>query len=251
MWHNTRLLNAFANTLYAVAAFMLLCIAILSVLNSPLFPLHTISVQSETTLHHVNAEMIGDALVGRVRGNFFAVDLPAVRASLEALPWVRRAELRREWPDRLLVRLEEQVPFARWSDTQLVNTHGELFEAQSAEALPRFNGPPGSERELSMRYQNFAELLAPLSARIAQITLSPRRAWQLQLALPEQAPLTLMLGRADEERIVDKRLTRFVNAYPQMMLRLNRRIEYVDLRYPNGFAVRVPGIEALDRKKSA
>ena len=43
-------------------------------------------------------------------------------------------------------------------------------------------------------------------------------------------------------KAVLQRLARFVAFYPQTLGHLNRRLEYVDLRYPNGFALRVPEI---------
>jgi cell division protein FtsQ len=48
--------------------------------------------------------------------------------------------------------------------------------------------------------------------------------------------LTLELGR-DE---IEARLARFVSAYGRTVATLGRRVDYVDLRYSNGFAVLVP-----------
>jgi cell division protein FtsQ len=42
---------------------------------------------------------------------------------------------------------------------------------------------------------------------------------------------------------VEARLARFVAAYERTVGRLGRRIEYVDLRYPGGFAVRIPELK--------
>jgi cell division protein FtsQ len=100
-------------------------------------------------------------------GHFFTVDLESVRALFESIPWVRRAELRRRWPDCLEVRIEEQVPLARWGqqrrDTQLVNADGQLFRGQSDATLPLLSGPAGSEGEVARRYVAFRD--APLPAR--------------------------------------------------------------------------------------
>ena len=100
-------------------------------LRSPLFPLREIVVRGE--LKNASRAEIANALDG-IGGNFFAADLAAVRARLEQVAWVRRVDVRRVWPDRIEVRLEEHVAFARWGDSGLVNTFGEPFAAAMDEA---------------------------------------------------------------------------------------------------------------------
>jgi len=256
MWDNPRLLNSAANLLVGLAALLFAYAGLQLLLRSPLFPLKEIVVRGE--LKSAAAADVENAVDG-IGGNFFAADLAAVRARLEQVAWVRRVDVRRVWPDRIEVQLEEQVAFARWGqvvgDLQsrgLVNTFGEAFvapiDAERAARLPLFAGPAGTEGELTRRYRRFAELLAPLGAAagdaaIAAIVLTPRHAWQLRLA----DGLSLELGRDGAEH-VEQRLARFVAAYPESLGRLPQRAaagadaqRHVDLRYPNGFALRVAG----------
>jgi cell division protein FtsQ len=236
VWDSPRLVNAAANALYAVALALVLYAAARLLFESPAFSLKTIVVGGE--LRHVARGEIVSALQGRVRGTFFTVDLEAMRALFEGIPWVRRAELRRGWPDRLEVRIEEHVALARWGqrrEPQLVNTHGELFRGQSDAPLPVFSGPAGSEREVTQRYLAFRDLLAPLALEPRQVLLSPRLAWQLRLS----DGLTVQLGRDSDKDRVDERLARLVSVYRQTLGKFRHRLDYVDLRYPNGFALRV------------
>ena len=249
MWDNPRLANAVANALYALALALIVYAGARVLSESPAFSLKTIVVGGE--LQHVARGEIVSALQGRVKGTFFTVDLEAVRALFEGIPWVRRAELRRSWPDRLEVRIEEHVALARWGqrrEPQLVNTHGELFRGQSDAILPVFSGPAGSEGEVTLRYLAFRDLLAPLALEPRQVLLSPRLAWQLRLS----NGLTVQLGRDSDRDRVDERLARVVSVYPQTLGKARHRLEYVDLRYPNGFALRVPeaaGPEPRARKR--
>jgi cell division protein FtsQ len=174
------------------------------------------------------------AALPRASGNFFATDLAELRAGIERLPWVRRVAVRRVWPGRLEVSVEEHVALARWGDARLVNTHGERFSAKTAESLPAFVAPAGTEAEVARRYLRFAAIVAPLGAGIERVVLTPRHAWQLRLA----NGLHLMLGRDAEA--AEARLRKFVDAYPAALARLPQKYEYVDLRYPNGFALRLP-----------
>jgi cell division protein FtsQ len=237
MWDNPRLLNALAGALTALALMVLGTAALLALLRSPLFPLPAVELRGR--LAHTTRGEVEAALRGRIEGNFFAVDLAEPRAALERLPWVRRVQVRRVWPDRLEVALEEHVPMARWGDTGLLNEQGEFFAVRGARDLPLLAGPAGTEAEVARRYQRYRELLAPLGAPLERLVLSPRYAWQLRLA----DGLVIELGRDAPQDPVDARLSRLVAVYAQTLGRIQRRHEYVDLRYPNGFALRMPDLK--------
>ena len=255
MWDNPRLLHLAADALTALAALLFAAAALQLLLSSPLVPLREIVVRG--ALNNASREEITNAMDG-VGGNFFAADLAAVRRRLEQVAWVRQVEARRVWPDRIEVRLEEHVAFARWGqavgDLQsraLVNTFGEPFSAAAGDAvrarLPLLAGPAGTEAELARRYRRFSGLLAPLSTQdgggIAALVLTPRYAWQLRFVDGAGGSLELNLGR-DGTEPVEQRLARFVAAYPETIGRLQRAggaARHVDLRYPNGFALRVAG----------
>jgi cell division protein FtsQ len=240
-WHNPRLLNAIANALFAIAAVLLVAIAWQAATRSSAFPVRTVVIEGE--LRQLAAQDLVNALAGGVRGNFFGTDLDALRARLEAVPWVRRAEVRRLWPDRLAARVEEHVALARWNERQLVNTFGEVFDARSDDArLPRLAGPPGTSLEVAVRFGEFREAVAPLGFALTHVTLSPRYAWQLKVSGPAARTFTLELGRDQLRDPIAARLGRFVDAYPKTLARLDRRLDTVDLRYPNGFALRAPGL---------
>jgi cell division protein FtsQ len=246
VWHNPRLLNALASLLTGVAALILLFAGVQLLLRSALFPLREITVHG--AIEHTARAQLERATEGRISGNFFAVELGAVRAAFEALPWVRQVQVRRVWPDRLEVTIEEHVALARWSDDALVNIHGERFVASIDAALPQFAGPAGTEGEVTRRYRRYAELLAPLGSPLDQVILTPRFAWQLRLA----SGLTIVLGREMAAYSVDARLTRFVAVYARTLGSIAQRHDYVDLRYPNGFALRLPdsGRDAVPPGKS-
>jgi cell division protein FtsQ len=247
LWHDVRLLNLAANALFALAAGALLAAVAWWMVTRPAFALRTVVVEPATEtarLRHVNDTVLRTAGVHRLHGGFFTVDLVAVRESFETVPWVRRAQVRRIWPNALRVGVEEHEPLATWGDGRLVNRHGELFAANVAEAeeevdLLEFSGPGGSESLVTRRWDELSRQIEPLQLKLESVSLSPRYAWTARL----DNGITLLLGRDQGLPIAD-RVARWVDLYPQVHLRLNRHAETVDLRYPNGFAVRVPG--ALD-----
>ena len=246
MWDSPRLLNAAANTLFALALALVAYAGGRLLFESRAFPLRTVRVEGELQ-HVVHADVVR-ALQGKVSGTFFTVDLEAISRLFESIPWVRRAEVRRQWPDRLEVRIEEHLALARWGlakESRLVNTHGEQFFGQSDAVLPLFSGPVGTESEIARRYKSFRGLLVPLALEPMQVALSPRFAWQLRLS----NGLTVRLGRDSERDSLEDRLAKFAFAYPQTLGKMARSVDYVDLRYPNGFALRIPKLRSPGFRK--
>ena len=234
MWDNHQALDLLSSSLFLLVALMVLYVISQWTVNLPVFPLKEVSVSAINVsgeLKHVTRDQIDGAVRGKVRGNFFTVDMDATRAAFRKLPWVRNASVRRIWPQSLEVTLEEHVALARWSSTALVNTHGEVFNAASDdETLPVFEGPAESSRDMVRQYIAFNKLLRPLQQSIEQINLSPRRAWRVHL----DNGSILELGREQMET----RLGRYVLVHDVSIAKLNQQLRYVDLRYPNGFAVR-------------
>ena len=209
------------------------------VVAQPWFALTTLEVK--TPVAHVTEAQIRLVAERQVRGTFFTVDLDRVRASLEKLPWVREALVERRWPDTLVVSLVEHAPLARWNDDALVSTAGEVFVAAVSDRLPRLVGPEDSADEVVAAYLRHQKALAPLGMTIEELRLTPRRAWRMRL----DTGMTLALGRDK----TDARLARFVELYPRLF-GPQRAADgetvaalapaTVDLRYPDGFAVRMP-----------
>lgn len=229
MWDNAALLRNIANALIFCSVCALLYGAAYYAVHLPgLFPLRNVRLTAAP--QRVNPEQVLQGVRDGIQGNFFTVDIEHLRQVLEKLPWVRKVSIRREFPYRLAVELEEHQPLARWGDNSLVNPQGEIFTATTGQALPMFIGPDGTAAEVTQYYLQFARQLAVLNLQPLQVTLSQRHAWQLQL----NNGMLLELGRED----MQPRLARFVQVYPYSLAALQSRVKVVDLRYRNGFAVR-------------
>jgi cell division protein FtsQ len=231
-WDRAQLMLWLANLLYALAALLLVYALLFLVIHLPTFPVRHVDVKGD--LRHITYEQVSYIVTREFRGNFFTLDLARVTQAFEKLPWVRHASLRRQWPDRLEVTLEEHVALARWADGGLVNTRGEVFQAASDEALPVFSGPEGSAAEMAAQYAVFRATLAQAGLKPVAIELNARRAWRIKL----DNGLTVQLGR---DQVVP-RLARFARHYAASVGRIQRAVDYVDLRYPNGFAVRLSAV---------
>lgn len=214
----------------AVALLSGLSIAWEQARRTTLFPLRTVYLDGD--LARVDEAELRRAVASSVTGGLLAIDLEAVRRQVEALPWVAGAAVRRVWPDGLQLTVSEQRPVARWHDEALVTAKGEVFRpAALPNGLPRLSGPPGSQAEVLAMFHTFTALLNPAGLDLSALTLDERRSWSAGLA----SGTRVVLGRED----VTARLQQFLRAWP--WIREGHpagRPVAVDLRYPNGFAMR-------------
>ena len=237
MWDNHALLRSIANTLITFSALAILYGATYYTVHLPnVYPIH--SVRLSAAPEKVVAEHVLQVVRHEVRGNFFTVDIDRIRRSVESLPWVRNASIRREFPNKLVMELEEHQTLARWNSGALVNQQGEIFVGSErvmpevdSRVLPSFSGSDDTSLEVTQRYAQFNRQLAEIGLTVTHIALSARHAWHLKLS----NDIVLELGRDN----VEQRLERFVSVYPYSLARMQSGARYVDLRYSNGFAVSV------------
>lgn len=246
MWHDVRMLNATTSTLLALLVLSLLGSGLWWVANLPMFTLKTIRIEpvAGAELRHINKSTVRTTAVPRIRGNFFTADLDSVRQSFEAVPWVRKAAVRREWPDQLIVSIEEHQPLGTWGeDGRLLSVKGEVFTANLAEAeedtdLAEFDGPPGSEKEVLARYHQLEQWLRPVNLGPRALHLSERYGWTVRL----DNNVRVELGREHAPDMIKGRVERLVGIWPQLVALLQDRVESVDMRYPNGLALKAEGL---------
>ncbi|HQT25199.1 MAG TPA: cell division protein FtsQ/DivIB, partial [Burkholderiales bacterium] len=202
MWDSPRDLNALANLIFALVTVFASLAAINWIVRLPAFQLKTVRIEGVTD--HLSRDQV-TFIVGRMKGDFFTIDLDRVRSDFEKLPWVRNVSVRRSWPLRIEVKLEEHVALARWGADQLVDTYGDVFDASTDRKLPHFSGPFGSSNEVAAEYSAFSRSLVPVDRHIDEVSLSERRSWELKL----DDGMVIELGRTRMEQ----RLARFAALY--------------------------------------
>lgn len=242
---DVRLMNWTAAVLLLGCVLALLAAAAVWVMRAPVFALHSVNVEGDLT--HVSAHALRETVAPALTGNLFTVDLQAVREAFEQVPWVRRAQVRREFPGTLRVQLQEQQAAAFWGDPggdQLVNREGEVFDADPGEldeqALPRLRGAPEHSAEMLHMVQQLAPVVAALGAQIDVLGLSPHGSWRVHLA----SGAAIELGSGPSELLLT-RMQRLVATLARVAAQQGRRVdqlEYADLRYASGYALRLKGV---------
>lgn len=237
-WDRPVLIDLVADVLFLFALAGLCLAAYVALQRLPILPFREVVVRGGVS--HITRPEIEAAAKAALNGNFFTVDLDEARTTFEKIAWLRRATLRRQWPDTLELTVEEHVPFGHWRQTdgvpRLMNTQGEVFNATIEADLPTFSGPEGSSAAVLERYRQFSEMLAKVSRKPVAMSVSNREAWQITL----DDGLRLDLGRDEAKNTLEDRLSRFITYYPLALKKLQiASVAMVDLRYQNGFALRI------------
>ena len=242
---DVKLMNLSAFLLFLAFALLALTTTTLWLARQSVFSIRSISVGGDVT--HNNAVTLRANVAPRLSGTFLTLDLQAAKRAFEAVPWVRQAVVRREFPNRLKVQLQEHQALAYWGvegDSKLVNSFGEVFEANLGEveqdALPSLNGPDGQAGAVLAMYQTLAPQFEAMDLTLEQLELSVHGGWRARL--DNQALVELGGGSVAD---VQFRLQRFLKTLTQVSSRYGRRIdalESADLRHQDGYAIRLHGV---------
>ena len=253
-----------------LSRFLMRCFTVMVVIGvlvwlsqHPVFELKQIQVEpvAGQTLKHINKSIVKRQVLETVQGNFFSVRLEDVKRGFESMPWVRHANVRRVWPNGLIVSIEEQKPFGTWggSDShELINHHGEIFTGRVSEIsddirLVDFHGPDDAGKEVMSLYEKASNWFKPWGAEVVSLALTDRYAWHIKLS----NGMKVEFGRDEEssdKTLTEERVARLFKYWPQVQERWSNRIDAVDLRYASGFAVHLSSASMkkndLDGKKS-
>lgn len=245
---DVRLMNAAAIALFAV--FVAACMLTFTrwIAANKVFAFQGITVIGD--VNHCNAATVRAHVVSRVKGTFFNMDLAATRDAFEAIPWVRKAVVHRDFPNHLRVKLQEHQVVAYWGDEseqRLLNSFGEVFDANTGEVeqynLPRLNGPQSQSASVLTAYRLLEPQFSSLNLTIDAVELSVQGSWRIVLA----GGATIHAGRGDAQELA-QRTQAFLKTLTRVVARYSRplgALESADLRHENGYAIRLRGVSTL------
>ncbi|MDX1499550.1 MAG: cell division protein FtsQ/DivIB [Woeseiaceae bacterium] len=190
------------------------------------------SLEISGPFQRVTPLMIEEAIGADLEEGFVSANLDRIREQIVALAWIDDATVARRWPNRLAITVTEQVPAATWGERGLLNTRGELFVADARHVpaeLPRLSGPESRAADVARRYLEIRERLIPIGLDLRRVHLDERGAWDMTLA----NGVEIRLGRRD----VSERTDLFLAVVANIITSRAADIEYVDMRYSNGFTI--------------
>lgn len=221
-----------ASAILAVLALVVLIAgAVMARNGGALLPFRWVDVNGP--FERVSAEQIRAAVAPAAASGFFSIDLAAARERVLSLPWVDEAEVRKQWPDTLYVRVSEREVLGHLGEEQLIDVNGDVFQARGAgetRGLPQLDAAPAQMATLTEYYRRAQHDLEGMGRSIVGARLSARGAIEFQL----NDGLSVQLGSRD----VEQRWNRFVRSLPNLATLDPRPIAMADLRYTHGFAIR-------------
>jgi len=245
---DVKLMNTVASILFVVLALGVLGAGAMWVSRHPVFSIGGIAVTGEVT--HNSAVTLRANVSPRLTGTFFTLDLSTARQAFEAVPWVRKAIVHREFPNRLKVQLQEHKAAAYWGpegESRMVNSFGEVFEANvgevDQESLPRLTGPDGQAAQVLAMYQALAPYFDDMVLTLEQVELTGHGGWRARLE--EGAVIELGSGTVAD---IEARTQRFLKTLTQVTSNYKRQpdaLETADLRHEAGYAIRLRGVTTL------
>jgi cell division protein FtsQ len=246
-------MNAATAVFASVFCLMALTLTLAWLMRQSFFNFKIIEVQGD--VQHNNAVTLRANVGGRLAGNFFMMDLARTRAAFEVIPWIRKAVVKREFPNRLRVSLQEHQPVAFWGaegESRLINNFGEVFEVNQgeveAEDMPVLSGPTGQSALVLHTYRTLLPLFVQFDAVLEKLELTSQASWRAWL----DSGAVIDLGHGSPEEIA-ARTQRFIATLPQVSSRYGRDLESADLRYSSGYAIRLKGVTtgAIAEKKDS
>ncbi len=246
---DVRLMNITSALMFTGVAVLCVVMSLWWAVRHPAFAITGISVHGD--IRHNNEVTLRANVVPRLQGSFFTVDLGKARASFENVPWVRQATVRREFPDRLRVDIDEHEPVAYWgaeADSRLLNTQGEVFSANFGELdnenLPHLSGPDNESAKVWQMFLTLGPVFSQLELNINGLELTGRGSWRAQF----KNGARIELGRGSQEEVMARvsRLTQTLAQVSQRYGRQTQALESADLRHVNGYALRLRGVSTLD-----
>ena len=250
---DVKLMNVTATLVFVGFVLVLLAGAGWWVLRQPFFPLAGIKVDGQ--IPHINVVTLRATVAPQLAGNFFTVDLARARAAFESVPWVRKAVVKREFPNQLRATLIEHVPVAHWGnedESRLINGFGEVFDANVDEVddqLPRLAGPVEQAGQVLGMYRVLHPVFDKHELVIDQLTLTSRGSWRV--LLDTGATLELGRGKSEDVAVRTERFLLTVVPVAHLYGRGLDAVEGADLRHNEGYALRMRGVTTVvtDPKK--
>lgn len=182
-------------------------------------------------------KLIKEVLIPLVHKNYFSADIQGIKEKLLQIPWVLDAKVKRVWPSEIHITVFEHTPIAIWNKEALLSANGEIFTPANMPLpnnLPIFMGPSGKQMEMMAYYQLMNKMVKIKNLKITQLWLTSDASWNMIFG----NGIKINLGNKD----ILTRLDHFVKVYTKIIGERTLNVQYVDLRYPHGLAVRLKSI---------
>ena len=185
------------------------------------------------TAQHLDRKALAEDIGTGLKHGLLSADIVVIRELVSEHPWVRVAAIKRDWPNRLVINIEEEVPVARWGERGLLNHQGDIFWPELKDeylSLPRLSGPAPETERVMAQFHDLSQMLRQVGLNVVSLNLEARGAWTFEL----DNQIKVTVGR----EAINERLRRFLDLYQLRLSKQVDEIEAIDTRYTHGVAVK-------------
>lgn len=248
-YKESKLSGTLIKILYGVVAVFLIGAGVRWITHHSYFHITTvdlISYNAGQDLKFADKHKLFEAMKPYLTGSSFYLDLDAAQEAARQFDWVSDVKIERTASNTITVTVKEHEPVARWlregHAAGLVDGEGKIFQADYRDPLPEFDGAAEALPQMASQYKSFVSELQPLRLNILRLQYSPRASWSMML----DNGIELRLGKQE----INTRMNRFANAWQHSLREKALQLDYVDMRYPDGFATRNRSRAAANRAEA-
>lgn len=188
-------------------------------------------VDVEGKFHYLTENDVNQVIGNYVDNGFVTVDLLRLKEEFLALPWVHSASIRRKLPNGLRVSLVEQRPVAYWNERGMLNDQGDEFYPVRLPVIPELPHLKGKNHSAVLfLFRAVSDRLPPDQQPVRSIAITDSNLATVEVAQGAR----LVFNAAD---VLEKLQMWETISGSDLGLRL-AEVDYVDLRYSNGAAVK-------------
>jgi len=184
-------------------------------------------------LARVNQSRLRKRVQENISGGLLTMDMASLDSAVQELDWVYRAEIKKRWPQRLVVNVIEERPVARWGEIGYLAESGMLVKSplfSDLDDLPVFdvqvNAP---HRTLEIFYDIYAAMMVT-GVGIRELRQSEFGSWSMVMENGSH----IILGKEN----LMTRMHRVIHTWQRLSAEHINELEAIDARYSNGVAVK-------------
>jgi len=196
------------------------------------FPVKNIKIRGDLT--YVKQSHLRKVILPFIAKGFFRLDSQGLKERILQVPWISNVSIQRFWPDTLTINFLTKKPIAFIGKQGLLDEQGGIFFPDNigsiALDLPIFVSPVGQQKYLLKTYTKMNPTFERLNLKIKVLKLVDQQYWYLKLNNGLSVYLSLNQPYIQLERLVD--------VYSEVIASKVSMVDYVDLRYAHGMAVK-------------
>ena len=189
------------------------------------------TIQLSGTFENLDKREVETLLAQYIGQEFFALDIYQLQENLYAKAWTDTVSVRRIWPDKLRIVIKEKKPVARWDDQHLLSDSAKIYPADTGPFahLPVVHAVNHQPAWVLAKFYRLEARFNSVDERLLALQIDSRGALDVELI----DGLQIKLGRNN----IEHKINRLVSIYQQQILPRREKMQRLDLRYSNGFAV--------------